>query len=113
MSCVFCQIVDGELPSDILYQDDTVLAFRDVHPQTPVHLLIIPRKHISSLNQLADAEVSLVGHMATVGIKLAKKEGIFEKGYRLVVNCGQEGGQAVPHLHMHLLGGRGLAGRLG
>ena len=71
MSCVFCRIVNGELPSDILYQDDTVLAFRDVHPQAPLHLLIIPRKHIPSLNQLADAEVSLVGHMAAVGIKLA------------------------------------------
>lgn len=113
MSCVFCKIVNGQLPGDILYQDDEVLAFRDVNPQAPLHLLVIPRKHIPSLNELAADEVSLIGRMSAVAIELAKKEGAFEKGYRLVINSGREGGQIVPHLHLHLLGGRGLSGRLG
>lgn len=113
MSCIFCQIVDGKIPSQLLYQDEEVIAFSDIHPQAPVHLLVVPRKHIPSLVQLAEAETPLIGHMVAVAGELAKKEGILEKGYRLVINCGEEGGQLVPHLHLHLLGGRGLSGRLG
>ncbi len=113
MECVFCQIVTSKIPSNILYQDKEVIAFRDINPQSPVHLLVIPKKHITSLIHLAEAEWSLVGHMASIANQLAKGEGISERGYRLVVNCGQEGGQLVPHLHMHLLGGRNLSGRLG
>ena len=113
MDCIFCQIVAGKVPSEILYQDEEVIAFRDINPQAPTHLLIIPKKHIPSLAHLPEAESPLIGHMAKVANQLAKEEGIFERGYRLVVSCGEEGGQLVPHLHMHLLGGRRLSSGLG
>ena len=113
MECIFCQIVDGKIPSQTLYQDEEVIAFRDINPQAPVHILIIPKRHISSLAQLTQAESSLIGHMVGVANQLAKEESVLESGYRLVTNCGREGGQLVPHLHMHLLGGRRLSDTLG
>ena len=113
MDCIFCQIVDGKIPSDTVYQDDEVLAFRDINPRAPVHLLVIPKKHVASLNQLTEKEMPLMGRMVSVANQLAKREGISESGYRLVINCGREGGQLVPHLHLHLLGGRQLLGKLG
>ncbi len=113
MDCIFCQIAAGEIPSDLLYQDEKVIAFPDINPQSPTHIIIIPRKHIPSLAHLSEEESSLVGHMVKVANKLAEKEGITEKGYRLAINCGEQGGQMVPHIHMHLLGGRKLSGRLG
>lgn len=113
MDCVFCQIVAGKIASDLVYQDEEVVAFHDIHPQAPVHLLIIPKKHITSLTQLTEEETPLVGHMVNIANQLAKREGISEKGYRLVINCGQQGGQLVPHLHLHVLGGRQLSGQLG
>ena len=109
MDCIFCQIVDGKIPSDIVYQDEEVIAFRDINPVAPTHLLIIPKEHILSLAHLADAETPLVGHMVKIANQLARKEGIAENGYRLVINSGEQGGQLVPHLHMHLLGGRRLS----
>jgi histidine triad (HIT) family protein len=112
MGCIFCQIVAGKVPSEIIYQDEEVIAIRDINPQAPIHLLIIPRRHIPSLTHLSEAEAPLMGHMVNIANQLAKREGIFESGYRLVVNCGKEGGQLVPHLHMHLLGGRKLSERL-
>ena len=113
MDCIFCQIAAGKVPNNILYQDEEVIAFRDVNPQSPTHLLIIPRRHIPSLAHLSKAELSLIGHMVDVANQLAKKEGIAEKGYRLTINCGEQGGQLVPHLHMHLLGGKKLSDKLG
>ncbi len=113
MDCIFCQIVAGNIPSGILYQDKNVIAFRDINPQAPIHLLIIPRKHITSLVHLSDAETPLIGHMAKVANQLAGEQGIAKSGYRIVINSGKEGGQLVPHLHMHLLGGRQLSGTLG
>lgn len=113
MDCIFCKIVAGEIPADILYQDDEVIAFRDINPLAPTHLLIIPKKHIPYLAQLSEAESSLIKDMVNTAIQLAKREGVAEGGYRLVVNCGKQGGQLVPHLHMHLLGGRQLADALG
>jgi len=113
MDCIFCKIVAGEIPSDIIYQDEEAIAFRDIEPKAPVHLLIIPRKHIPSLADLTEAESSLVAHMVNIANQLAAKEGISASGYRLVINCGEQGGQLVPHLHMHLLGGRHLSGALG
>ncbi len=113
MDCVFCKIAAGEIPADILYQDEGVIAFRDINPLAPTHLLIIPRKHIPSLAHLPDAETPLIGHMAKIANQLAKNEGIFESGYRLAISCGEQGGQEVPHLHMHLVGGRQLAPTLG
>ena len=106
MDCVFCKIVAGEMPTDILYQDEEVIAFHDINPIAPTHLLIVSKKHIPSLLHLTDAEVPLIGHMTKVANQLAKEHGVAESGYRLVINCGKEGGQLVPHLHMHLLGGR-------
>ncbi|MFC1965558.1 histidine triad nucleotide-binding protein [Chloroflexota bacterium] len=113
MDCVFCKIAAGEIPADILYQDEEVIAFRDINPQSPTHLLIIPKKHIPSLTHLSEAESSLIGGMVNTANQLAKREGIAESGYRLVINCGKQGGQLVPHLHMHLIGGRQLSGGLG
>jgi len=113
MDCVFCKIVAGEIPADILYQDEGMIAFGDINPVAPTHLLIIPRKHVPSLAHLSEAGSSLIGDMVKVANQLAKMEGIAEGGYRLVINCGKQGGQLVPHLHMHLLGGRQLSDALG
>jgi len=113
MSCIFCQIADGKLPSDILYQDEEVLVFPDIQPQAPLHLLIIPKKHIPSISRITREDKPLVGHMINTAQEMARREGVSEKGYRLVINCGQQGGQLVPHLHLHLLGGRRLSDQLG
>lgn len=111
--CIFCQIIAGEIPSDFTYRDDKVVAFKDIHPEAPVHLLIVPREHITTLNDITESQVLLVGHMVAVARQLAKQQGISEKGYRVVINCGLEGGQILQHLHLHLLGGRQLSGMLG
>jgi len=113
MDCIFCQIVAGKIPSDIVYQDEEVIAFRDINPVAPTHLLIIPKKHIPSLAHLPDVEIPLIGHMVKVANQLARKGDVAESGYRLVINSGEQGGQLVPHLHMHLLGGRRLSNGLG
>lgn len=106
--CIFCKIIAGELPSDTVYRDDEVIAFRDINPIAPVHLLIIPRRHIPSIRDLTKDDSPLLGHMYLVANRLAEEEGLAERGYRLVINCGDEAGQTVHHLHMHLLGGRVL-----
>ena len=111
MDCVFCNIVAGKIPSEIRYQDEEVISFRDIDPQAPVHLLIIPKSHIPSLAQLADS--TIIARMVDVANRLAKEENILESGYRVVISSGREGGQGVPHLHMHLLGGRRLSDTLG
>ena len=113
MDCISCHIVAGKIPSDIVYQDEELLAFRDINPQAPKHLLIIPKKHITSLADLSPAELPLIGSMVALAHKLAREEGIADTGYRLVVNYGEWGGQVVKHLHMHLLGGKKLSGNLG
>jgi len=113
MDCIFCKIIAGEIPADIVYQDKEIIAFRDIKPKAPLHLIIIPRKHIPSLDQLKESDAALVGRMVAIANKLAKDEGVAEKGYRLAINCGTEGGQLVPHLHIHLLGGRQLSDSLG
>jgi histidine triad (HIT) family protein len=113
MECIFCRIVAGEIPADIVYQDKEFIAFRDIHPQAPTHILIIPKSHISSMTELADKQQALMGRLILLAKELAEKEGISEKGYRLSVSCGPDGGQLVPHLHFHLLGGRKLDDRLG
>ena len=105
--CLFCKIVRNEISADLVYEDDTVIAFRDITPQAPVHVLIIPRKHVSTLNDLDDR--ALAGHLLMTAKKLAKELGIDESGYRLVMNCNKDGGQSVYHIHLHLLGGRGLS----
>ncbi len=102
--CLFCKMVNGDIKPDIVYEDDKVLAFNDISPQAPVHILIIPKRHISTLNDLDDIE--LAGHILQTAAKLAKQLGFAEAGYRTVSNCNQQGGQAVYHLHLHLLAGR-------
>jgi histidine triad (HIT) family protein len=106
--CIFCRIISGEIPSKIVYQDEDVVVFPDINPITPLHLLIITRKHIPSLAGMTDAETPLVGKMVKAANKIAREQGISEKGYRLTVNSGSEAGQVVPHLHMHFMGGRTL-----
>ena len=102
---IFKRIIDGEIPAAIVYQDDHCLAFRDVNPQAPIHILLIPKKEIPSLDSLEEEDRELLGHLWLVVPRIAREAGI-EKGYRVVVNCGADGGQTVPHLHFHLLGGR-------
>lgn len=102
--CIFCKMVVGEIQTDIVYQDDNVLAFRDISPQAPTHILIIPKKHIKTLNDLEGSD--LAGHLIKIAVKLAEQEGLADDGYRTVFNCNQMGGQEVFHLHLHLLGGR-------
>ncbi len=111
--CVFCRIVAGQVPATIVYQDDMVIAFRDVEPQAPTHLLLIPREHVASLGEFGSQHEGLIAQLVHVANELAAKEGIAERGYRLVANCGKEGGQVVPHVHFHLLGGRELSGDMG
>ena len=110
--CVFCKIVAREIPSGIVYEDDDLVAFNDLAPQSPVHILVIPKAHIANANDLTDSNVDIVGRMVLRAQALAAQRGIDESGYRLVVNCNGEGGQTVYHLHLHLLGGRQL-GALG
>lgn len=110
--CIFCQIAGGKIPAEILYQNEDVIAFRDINPQAPVHLLIIPRKHIASLAELSEDDAHLIARMTMAANDLARSEGISESGYRVAVNCGKWGGQIVPHLHLHLIGGRELSDKL-
>jgi histidine triad (HIT) family protein len=106
--CVFCKIAAGEIPVKILYRDDEVFAFPDINPITPVHILVLPVKHIASLAEMPDAETPLVGKMVRVANQLAREQGIAKSGYRLTINSGADAGQLVPHLHIHLMGGRHL-----
>lgn len=105
--CLFCKIVGGEIPSQFLYEDDDMVAFRDIDPKAPVHILLVPKAHIEDAAALTEVEGALLGKMFAVAAKLAKQEGL-ENGWRVVTNVGKDGGQSVPHLHFHLLGGRQL-----
>lgn len=111
MDTVFGKIIRREIPADIVHEDEHVIAFRDVNPQAPVHLLVIPKqKEIPTLNDAGEEDAALLGHMMLTAAKLAKDEGIDERGYRLIMNCNAEGGQTVYHLHLHLVGGRQMLG---
>ena len=111
--CIFCRIVAGEVPSDVVYQDEDFLAFRDISPQASTHVIIIPKIHITSSAELTEGQQELAGRLIIIAKNMAEKEGIAKRGYRLVINCGSDGGQAVSHLHLHLIGGRRLDDRLG
>ena len=106
--CIFCKIIKKEIPSSIVYEDNDIIAFRDINPLAPVHILVIPKKHIESLIDLKEEDELIVGKIYTVINKIAQQEGIDEKGFRVVVNCGENGGQEVKHLHFHILGGKKL-----
>ena len=105
---LFTQIINQEIPADIIFQDDRVTAFRDIQPQAPIHILIIPNKPIPSVNQVTAEDEAVLGHLFIVAKQLAEQEGLSANGYRLIVNCGDHGGQEVYHLHMHLMGGKQL-----
>jgi histidine triad (HIT) family protein len=107
MSCIFCKIVEGEIPSTAVYQDEQCYAFADIHPQAPVHVLIAPREHLVSLAEGTETHRGLLGHLLWVAAEIARAKGL-GKGYRVVINNGEDGGQTVDHLHVHLLGGRPL-----
>jgi histidine triad (HIT) family protein len=106
--CLFCGIVEKKIKGDVLYEDNSVLAFKDINPKAPVHILIIPRKHIATLSDLSRADGEIVGDIFLVAAKLAQEQGVAQKGFRIVVNAGADAGQTVFHLHFHLLGGRHL-----
>ena len=107
MSCIFCKIIEGKLPSTAVYQDEVSFAFADIHPRAPVHVLIAPREHISSLEEVKAGQRELLGHLLWAATEIARAKGL-GNGYRIVVNTGNEGGQTIDHLHLHLLGGRYL-----
>lgn len=104
--CLFCKMVSGEIKPDVVYEDDDVLAFRDVNPQAPVHVLVIPKAHISTANDLDEDNVDVIGQMYLAARKIANDEGVSEAGYRMVMNCNAGAGQSVFHIHLHILGGR-------
>ena len=106
--CLFCKIINRELPADIVFEDEEMLAFNDINPQAPTHMLIIPKKHYATVNELTEAEIDLPGKLVLRARTLASEKGIAESGYRLIMNCNAQGGQTVYHIHMHLLGGRQL-----
>ncbi|MCG6553461.1 MAG: histidine triad nucleotide-binding protein [Candidatus Magnetominusculus sp. LBB02] len=106
MDCLFCRIARKEIPAKIVYEDGLVLAFEDVNPQAPVHVLVIPKKHISTSLEISDKDDALIGYMVQAANKIARERGIAERGFRMVMNCNKDAGQSVFHIHMHVLGGR-------
>ena len=110
--CIFCKIVNGEIPSNKVYEDDEILAFKDIHPVAPIHILVIPKKHIKSINELEVKDEALVGKLFTAISKIAKEQGFSDEGYRVISNCGINAGQEVPHLHFHIIGGKKLGAKI-
>ncbi|RMG59388.1 MAG: histidine triad nucleotide-binding protein [Deltaproteobacteria bacterium] len=113
VDCVFCRIVKKEIPSTVVYEDDDIIAFNDINPVAPVHILIVPKTHLKNLSDVSEEHAPLLGKMLLVASKLAEEKGISEKGFRTVINNGPEGGQIVMHLHMHLIGGKQLGHKMG
>lgn len=107
--CIFCRIAQGEIPAQVVRQDEDTVAFRDIDPKAPTHVLVIPRRHIASVNVLTPEEAALVGKLFLAAKEIARDDGVAESGYRMVVNAGPDAGQSVDHVHLHVLGGRGLA----
>ncbi|MFT7686922.1 MAG: histidine triad (HIT) family protein [Candidatus Azotimanducaceae bacterium] len=108
--CLFCKIINKSIPADVVFEDDLVLAFKDISPQAPCHILIIPKIHISTINDIDKDHQSLIGHMVLTAKKIAADNGLSDSGYRLIMNCNQDGGQTVFHIHLHILGGRQMVG---
>lgn len=111
--CIFCKIIRQEIPSEVVYEDDDILAFKDIYPAAPVHILIIPKKHIASVNEITEEDVKIIGNIFLVIKRLATDLGVAESGYRVVTNIGRDGGQEVGHLHYHLLAGKPLGKKIG
>ena len=110
--CIFCKIIKGEIPSSKVYEDEEILAFNDINPAAPIHVLVIPKKHITSLAEMKDGEEQIISKIYKTINEIAEKQGFKEKGYRVIVNCGQDGGQEVSHLHFHLLAGTKLGEKI-
>ena len=108
MDCLFCKIVAGEIPAEVIYESDTAVAFRDINPQAPTHVLVIPRKHIATINHIDNEDQAIVGSLYTAAKEIAASEGIAENGYRAVMNCNEAAGQTVFQIHLHVLGGRAM-----
>jgi histidine triad (HIT) family protein len=106
--CLFCKILSGDIPADIIYESDSAIAFRDINPQAPTHVLIIPRKHVATINDLDEDDQQIVGSLYLAAKEIARAEGISDEGYRAVMNCNEGAGQSVFHIHLHVLGGRAL-----
>jgi histidine triad (HIT) family protein len=107
--CLFCKIAAGQIPATIVFQDDHIAAFKDITPRAPTHVLVVPRRHIASLNELGPGDDALVGEMVRAAASIAKEQGLADRGYRTVFNCNADAGQTVFHIHLHLLGGRTMA----
>ena len=110
--CLFCKIIAGEIPSDKVYEDENILAFRDIQPAAPIHILVIPKKHITSLAHIESEDKEIIGKIYEVINKIAEEQGFKDNGYRVIVNCGKDGGQEVMHLHFHLLAGKELGEKI-
>ena len=112
MDCIFCKIINKEIPSKIVYEDEEVLAFEDIAPQAPVHIVVIPKKHIAKITEIEKEDEALIGKIYSVINKIAREKQIAEEGFRVIINCGENGGQEVKHIHFHLLGGKKLSGKI-
>jgi histidine triad (HIT) family protein len=107
--CLFCKILNGDIPADIIYESDSAIAFRDISPQAPTHVLVIPRKHVATINDLNEEDQEIIGSLYLAAKDIARAEGISDEGYRAVMNCNEGAGQSVFHIHLHVLGGRALS----
>lgn len=110
--CVFCKIISREIPGDIVYEDEEIIAFKDIHPAAPIHILVIPKRHIGKITEVKKEDELLIGKIYLAINKIAEEQRIFEKGFRVIINCGEEGGQVVNHVHFHLLGGKKLGEKI-
>lgn len=110
--CLFCKIIKGDIPSTKVYEDEFVYAFKDINPEAPVHILVVPKKHIKSVNEIDEIDENLIGKIFLAIKKIAKEQGVAEQGYRVISNCGKDAGQTVMHLHFHILGGRKLGEKI-
>ena len=111
-NCVFCKIIKGEIPSSKVYEDEEIIAFKDITPAAPIHVLVVPKKHIESLAKMEEGDEKIISKVYKIINDIAEKQGFKEKGYRVIVNCGKDGGQEVPHLHFHLLAGKQLGDKI-
>lgn len=107
--CLFCKVLNGDIPADIVYESDSAIAFRDINPQAPTHVLVIPRKHVATINDLDEEDQEIVGSLYLAAKDIARAEGLSDEGYRVVMNCNEGAGQSVFHIHLHVLGGRALS----
>ena len=107
--CLFCKVLNGDIPADIIYESDSAIAFRDINPQAPTHVLVIPRKHVATINDLSEEDQEIIGSLYLAAKDIARDEGISDEGYRAVMNCNEGAGQSVFHIHLHVLGGRALS----